>query len=208
MRTIFGLAIFAFSIWLPINTIIYLFSNNSIDEVKNLRIGKAISYSVILLGAKGMGENYEKKLIERGDMIANQAKKDGIDTDAKFYDAITSNKRSSGTTIEKTNSVSGDGVTIDEVTVTTNYDDGILKFRFYVFDKEFTKPLSAEIMIIESLELLKSDGGVVRSLHKTDNPFITSIAMANFSASRNEMPFSEILKMAATKNPSFGLPNS
>jgi hypothetical protein len=185
MRALMKFLIWIWAIWLPTTTAIYFFSNGSIGEVKSVSVEDLYIKMARIDDIKGEDKDNQEVRVAVAKAYLKRVEQKGSDISNSFYGIISKNKDFSGIVTKIENTVSAIDTNIDIVTLKFDYENLNYSINFLVKDKEFAKPLAAEIVLIDSIVIVyREPDGTSKKVLDTRNDFPLSLfLMANLANS-------------------------
>ena len=181
MQNILKIILGIWMIWLPIATVIYIFSNGAIGKVENTSIEQLIQMHSRLVDRSDNESVFHKKTVsERVQILATN----GIDVERPFYSGLESNEDVSDLRVVEGSVIPGDSG-IRRVTVSYVYEKLQFDVEIWAKDKTFMSPWQAEVLGIKSITVssVRESGGVAKSASFSDEGMII-LTLANFVSQR------------------------
>ncbi|WP_455183506.1 hypothetical protein [Azospirillum palustre] len=152
-------------IWLPIATVIYVFSNNSMDEVEKANLSTILYKSkLIIIGPDIMreamkmstGEDYKDNAFK---LQVESLKKLEVDTEHSLYKLIKSSSKNKNVRITNAGKLPGKDPAPDLISLDFQQGRYAVSLKFIAQDQSFMEPWRADLISIFGATLALSDRG-------------------------------------------------
>jgi hypothetical protein len=181
-------------IWLPIATIIYVFSDGAIGKVKSVTIHKLIHLDTQTIDEASGESTPTEDRIQQIQSLDNMLTSHGDDVNASVFDRIQADPEVLNVTVEKQPIQAFKDTTLYSVVVSFTDEGYQVNVQFFATGKTFMYPFRAAIQSVNEIDI-STESLIAATVPKTaaiTDPANMIIFLANFT-SKNPQPLQQVL---------------
>ncbi len=181
-------------IWLPIATIIYVFSDSAVGKVKSVTTRQLIHLDTQTVD-EATGEDTPSEFRqEQIESLDNMLTGHGDDVDASVYDAIKADPEVLNVTVQKQEIQAFKDTKLYSVVVSFTDEGYQVNVQFYATGKSFMYPFREGVQTVNEIDISTESliAGTAPKTAKITDPGAMVLFLANFT-SKNPQPLQQVV---------------